>query len=349
MIKSLKWLGATAAASAGALILSTGALAADHHTSSTSQSSGSERSMATIAKGCDVPGASCDPSKTDHDNGVGNNCDPGYGRGNQRKMPPDEASTSCRTKASSAERSGSTNGESEQGASEESSGKRMGESTEAPENLTLTASGGEVEGMRLEKVMVREIAENEFELTLIRANTETTVVHVIRHGNRMEAKLNGETIPANMNAQLQGLLARFEAGELNLGNGQVRVSELPGGAFSITLPNGTVLSLNAGVLSAQGKQLPAGSTATLAGLPVSNVTAPSGGTLGASGMAATTGTSATGQNRGGANGNAGVGGVLGAAENAAAGAPLAATGLPILAGLVGLILFGFGAAVRRRR
>ncbi len=76
----------------GALVVSaTAASASGHPHQAAAPVSGA------AATGCDVPGAACDPSKTDHDNGIGNNCDPGYGRGNQVKFAPDEKTTGCRT------------------------------------------------------------------------------------------------------------------------------------------------------------------------------------------------------------------------------------------------------------
>ena len=57
----------------------------------------------------DVLGAAFDPSKKDHDNGVGNNCDPGWGRGNQARFPNQAGdSTGCRSKASTAAVSAAT-------------------------------------------------------------------------------------------------------------------------------------------------------------------------------------------------------------------------------------------------
>jgi hypothetical protein len=55
----------------------------------------------------DVPAAAVDPSKTDTDNGAGNNCDPGYGRGNQARFPNDDTTApACASSGAAASRAG---------------------------------------------------------------------------------------------------------------------------------------------------------------------------------------------------------------------------------------------------
>ena len=97
-----KWLVAFSLATSAVIVFSYSVLAAPGgHKAQAPPSRSPGAASTTAPAGCDVPGAACDPSKTDRDNGVGNNCDPGYGQGNQAKFPPDEASTSCRTTSSS--------------------------------------------------------------------------------------------------------------------------------------------------------------------------------------------------------------------------------------------------------
>jgi hypothetical protein len=92
---------AFAIASSALVVLASGVQANEDNSKSHSGAAAAPAAATTTSGGstvCDVPGKACDPSKTDHDNGIGNNCDPGYGRGNQAKFPPDETTTSCRTK-----------------------------------------------------------------------------------------------------------------------------------------------------------------------------------------------------------------------------------------------------------
>ena len=90
---------AVALATGALLCLGTGALAADdgHQGAKAPTQASGER---------DVPGRAVDPSRTDHSNGVGNNCDPGHGRGNQVKYPSQDGDqpTACTRKHSGANR-----------------------------------------------------------------------------------------------------------------------------------------------------------------------------------------------------------------------------------------------------
>ena len=89
-------------AAAGSLLISTGAMAYGKHSPAAPAASQSTADR-------DVLGAAFDPSKKDHDNGVGNNCDPGWGRGNQARFPNQAGdSTGCRSKASTAAVSAAT-------------------------------------------------------------------------------------------------------------------------------------------------------------------------------------------------------------------------------------------------
>lgn len=90
------------------------------------------------ATGCDVPGTVCDPSKSDHDNGVGNNCDPGFGRGNQTRFAPDEKTTTgCRT------RPAPNNAE----VAAAPAGTVLGQSQAAPKGGVLAETGTALAGM----------------------------------------------------------------------------------------------------------------------------------------------------------------------------------------------------------
>ena len=92
-------------ATAGLLLLSPGAFA-DARGQGNSQPTQTSATPAT-SRGSDrdVRGAAVDPSKKDFDNGAGNNCDPGFGRGNQAKFgmasqSADSGNTSCPTRPS---------------------------------------------------------------------------------------------------------------------------------------------------------------------------------------------------------------------------------------------------------
>lgn len=95
---------AGAAAIAGLFLLAPAVLAASHPSvrADANPSSGQPASATGSTTDRDVPGASVDPSKKDHDNGVGNNCDPGFGKGNQAKFGTegqavDPRDTGCRS------------------------------------------------------------------------------------------------------------------------------------------------------------------------------------------------------------------------------------------------------------
>jgi hypothetical protein len=384
-------------ACASLLVLST-AVSADAHKPSghPTPAAGAASTNSSTSK-CDVPGAACDPSKSDHDNGVGNNCDPGYGEGNQAKFAPDETTTGCRTKPADTESSESqkseeqnqtpeqpntppapvvapcsttttvshSDNESTTGSDHESNTAEMHDSgTEtrtdsdsctttttvtipesSPLTITLTEKHEKVEQtvtITIEKLVV-ETQGNQVVLTITGlVNNETETFEV--------------TLPANL-TEISGL----------------NLEELPGGGISLTLPNGTVLTFTGGVLSVNGTTVPTGTSLNVSGITITTAPGtPSGTVLGSSssspsspatGVSGTTGGSSplgialgttlgrvglasAGTSLG--NSLSGVAGEVESAANSATGVGLAATGLPILGGLVGLVLFLTGMAIRRR-
>src|SRR5579859_4732717 len=123
---------AGSAAIASLFLLSPAVVAASHASNKAAQSTaaagqppaaaGQPASAATPTADRDVPGAAVDPSKKDHDNGVGNNCDPGFGKGNQAKFGTadqsvDPRDTGCRSASGTAknhETEGQTKGQTEE-------------------------------------------------------------------------------------------------------------------------------------------------------------------------------------------------------------------------------------------
>jgi hypothetical protein len=92
-------LTAFVVAAAGVLMLSNAVFAADRHAAGAAQAS----SSVSTSSDRDVPGAAVDPSHKDRDHGVGNNCDPGWGRGNQADFPNQSGdSAGCGTTAAGA-------------------------------------------------------------------------------------------------------------------------------------------------------------------------------------------------------------------------------------------------------
>src|SRR5579859_3977686 len=103
---------AGSAAIAGLFLLSPAVVAASHASNKVAQSTaaagqpaaaaGQPASATAPTADRDVPGAAVDPSKKDHDNGVGNNCDPGFGKGNQDRFGTageavDPSATDCQS------------------------------------------------------------------------------------------------------------------------------------------------------------------------------------------------------------------------------------------------------------
>lgn len=294
MVGSLRGLAALAVASAGVLVLGTGAFAWDRHASASELRPGAQSfGQARVATGCDVPGRSCDPSKTDHDNGVGNRCDPGWGRGNQAKQPkPDEVITGCRAKAASSEQESQT---------EETSKPSSPSQTE--QMSQTSPSTGEVEATSAPCQETEDSTQSDRES---------------KTAERHEAA-EAETHDSGK-AETEQECAASQKGE---------VEESSKATVTVTV-----------------EASPKTVTVTTTTAPAA--TAPSGAVLGATSTAGPAGTTAAAAPAARTAATTGVGGVLGAAATAAAGTPLAATGLPILAGLVGLALIGIGAAARRR-
>jgi hypothetical protein len=149
---------AFAIASGALVVLTSGVQANEDNSKSHSGAAAAPAAAPTTSggsTGCDVPGQACDPSKTDHDNGIGNNCDPGYGRGNQAKFPPDETTTGCRTKPAAETgqvENQNTTVQTEQKSESPSPGGGPGATTAAPAATTVApantngAGGGAVLG-----------------------------------------------------------------------------------------------------------------------------------------------------------------------------------------------------------
>lgn len=335
---------ALAAAGAGALFLSSGAMAAGNHGSNPGH--GAAQASST-SSGCDVPGKSCDPTarggteKTD--NGVGNNCDPGYGRGNQAKFPPDESTSTCRTQPESG--SNQPEGSTQSGQNEQPEQSGQSQNAERPQIVTEKN-----ELLGLEKIAL-ESNEGTFTLTVVVTGSNGTAPEtftVVVNGNHVT--INGQELQGNVEETIEGLLARLEAnGTISLGNtgGELMVGQLPGGGFTITLPNGTVLTFTGGVLASGATTIPTGQSGEISGVQVSNGTAPTS-TTAPSGHVLANSATAPGSGTGlGLAANAAMGAASGLVS-AATGTPLAATGLPILGGLAGLLMVGFGLIARRR-
>src|SRR5579859_112294 len=109
---------ASLAAITGLLIFAPAVSAASHGAAQAAHTT----ATATSTTDRDVPGAAVDPSKKDHDNGVGNNCDPGFGEGNQARFGTagqavDPRDTGCRSASGTAknhETEGQTKGQTEE-------------------------------------------------------------------------------------------------------------------------------------------------------------------------------------------------------------------------------------------
>ena len=385
---------AAALAGGSLLLMSSGVLASggdSHGGGRAAQPAHQQTAAAQQPSGstCDVPGRACDPSKTDHDNGVGNNCDPGYGQGNQAKFPPDETATSCRSTSGTSGEAGSnsaptqiSNGcdttathhdnESATGSMHESSTAEAHDSGTRSSSASCQQTTGQQEQevvetengstLAIEKVTVVEAAKRLTMTFAIKGATGTAhvVVTVNRGTSPATITVNGQELTeTNLEMLIAGLSARLgQGGSVTLGanGGEVTIAPAAGGGFTITLPSGTVLAVSAGNLTTGTTTIAAGSTAEVGGVEVANgsqnANRPAGGTtLPAGSVAGLGGVSAMTANA--TAGIAAAGGntaaAVGGAVSAATGAPLAQTGLPLLTGLLGLLLFGTGFVARRRR
>ncbi len=324
----------------------------------------------TSAKpGADNPSGN-DPSKKDHDNGVGNNCDPGYGEGNQAKMPPDEPTpTTCGSKSQqvkqetketkqetketkketkettqeskettqeSKEQTEQQNEEQTEQENEEQNESETEQNEEQSEQETEEQNESETEEQNEEQNEQETEVENQAEITIvINENGQFVINNNVVVNNVIT--IGGVTVTVNGNSLVFNLTSNITihlgATTVAFSNGEVLVNgQVLTGSMTV---NGMTFSLKGGVLTITFASTTPSSTTTTA--PTA-----SGTVLGE--MA----------NRTGANGNGASGGVLAetaTAASAASGAVLASTGLPIAGGALGglLVLIGAGMAAIRRR
>lgn len=284
-----------AVAGTAMLFFSSGVWASGSHHSSTPQPTGS-------ASRCDVPGKACDPSKTDHDNGVGNNCDPGYGQGNQAKYPPDESTTSCRSKTSTEKASPATEKKSSGTEENSETAKTSGSVGACDEDETSDEDHESSAGANHES-MTAEDRDTE--------NGQETASDTCGASGGVEGQSGGNTTGS--------------AGGSGTETGGSGTETMGGGSAPSTVL-GSAGGVGSGSVSA-GVGIARPNAVAGAAAPNGGAAA-SGSVLGAAASAMT--------------------GAGAAAANAVQGMPLAATGLPIIGGIVGFLLVAFGLVAARR-
>jgi chemotaxis protein histidine kinase CheA len=339
----------------------------------------------TSAKpGADNPSGN-DPSKKDHDNGVGNNCDPGYGEGNQAKMPPDEPTpTTCGSKSQQVKQeTKETKQETKQETKETT--QETKETTQETKETTQETKETTQESKERTKQQNEEQTEQENEEQSEQETEEQNESETEQSEQENEEQNESETEEQNeeqneqeteVENQAEITIVINENGQLVINNtvvvnnvitiGGVTVS-VNGNSLVFNLTSNVTIHLGATTVAFSNGEVLVNGQVLTGSLTVNGMTfSLKGGVLTIT-FASTTPSSTTtpaptasgtvlGEmaNRTGANGNGASGGVLAetaTAASAASGAVLASTGLPIAGGALGglLVLIGVGMAAIRRR